>query len=178
MKIKRYIAIGDVHGCHEELEELLQRIAPAEDDQIILLGDLINNGPNSHRALALARQAQASLQGNHERRLLAYRQTGLRKKLKKADQSTILQLTDEDWDHLEQMVLHHYVPEIDTVFVHAGFLPGQPWQDQSAKVVTRIQVVDEKGRARKRSKARQAPHWSTLWQGPPFVVYGHTPRPQ
>ena len=20
------------------------------------------------------------------------------------------------------------------------------------------------------------PHWSTLWNGPPFVIYGHTPR--
>ena len=22
-----------------------------------------------------------------------------------------------------------------------------------------------------------APHWSELWNGPPFVIYGHTPRP-
>lgn len=179
MKIKRYIAIGDVHGCHEELNELIEKLAPGGDDQIILLGDVVNSGPDSHRSLALARQVGAiCLQGNHERRLLNYRQTGIEKGLKKTDRATIRQFTEEDWTHLEQMPLHHYVPEIDTVFVHAGFLPSQPWQNQPPRVVTRIQVVDEQGRARKRSKAPDAPHWSTLWKGPPFVVYGHTPRSQ
>lgn len=62
------------------------------------------------------------------------------------------------------------------VFVHGGFLPGRPWQKQPARIVTRIQVVGKDGEPRKRSEEPAAPHWSTLWVGPPFVVYGHTPR--
>lgn len=179
MKIKRYITIGDVHGCYQELAELLAKVNPGADDQVVMLGDLVNNGPDSHRALALAREVGAiCILGNHERRLLLSRQPGSRTRLRRIDQNTILQLTEEDWDHMKQMVLHHYVPELDTVFVHGGFLPHQPWRDQPPEVVTRIQVVDKQGRARKRSRSPQAPHWSLLWQGPPFVVYGHTPRPQ
>ena len=35
---------------------------------------------------------------------------------------------------------------MNTVLVHGGFLPGEPWQRQPAEVVTRIQVVDRDGR--------------------------------
>ena len=62
--------------------------------------------------------------------------------------------------------------------MHAGFLPNRPWPKQPARIVTRIQVVDLAGEPRKRSEAPEAPHWSELWVGPPFVVYGHTPRPE
>jgi len=37
-------------------------------------------------------------------------------------------------------------------------------------------VVGKDGEPHKRSEEPEAPHWSTLWEGPPFVVYGHTPR--
>ncbi|MFA5258324.1 MAG: hypothetical protein WC360_09240 [Opitutales bacterium] len=74
------------------------------------------------------------------------------------------------------MRLFYHLPEYDTVFVHGGFAPRIPWQEQSGKTVTLIQVVDKKGRAYKRSDAPPGcPHWSELWKGPPFVVYGHTP---
>jgi diadenosine tetraphosphatase ApaH/serine/threonine PP2A family protein phosphatase len=62
--------------------------------------------------------------------------------------------------------------------VHGGFLPGIAWQTQPASVVTRIQVVDRDGRPRKRADCPDAPFWADLWRGPPFVVYGHTPRPE
>jgi serine/threonine protein phosphatase 1 len=176
---ERYIAIGDVHGCHEELETLLKKIGPGPRDQVVMLGDLVNHGPDSHRSLALARETDAiCLLGNHERRLLLHRKTGMPRILKKVERETLAQLTEEDWRQLEKMALYHYVPELEAVFVHGGFLPGRPWQIQPADIVTRIQVVDERGRARKRSQSPGAPHWSQLWKGPPFVVYGHTPRPQ
>lgn len=58
-----------------------------------------------------------------------------------------------------------------------GGLPHRAWRRQPARIVTRIQVVDGDGAARKRSEAPTARHWSELWRGPPFVVYGHTPGP-
>lgn len=75
------------------------------------------------------------------------------------------------------MLLTYHVEELNTVFVHGGFLPDEPWQRQPASVVTRIQAVDRAGRACKRAEAPDAPLWADLWNGPPFVVYGHTPRP-
>jgi len=34
------------------------------------------------------------------------------------------------------------------------------------------------GQPCKRAEAPAAPSWADLWNGPPFVVYGHTPRPE
>ncbi len=76
-----HIAIGDVHGradlleaLHRALQSTLQRLAPAHT-AVIYLGDLIDKGPQSRRALALARHGLPNTQnhlllGNHEDRLL------------------------------------------------------------------------------------------------------------
>ncbi len=155
---------------------MLEYLAPASDDRIIMLGDLVNRGPDSHRVVEICRRANAiSLMGNHERRLLSYRWIGDESVLRVSDHKTISQLTEADWNYLFEMRLTHYEPEYDTVFVHGGFLPDQPWQRQTSSIVTEIQVVDKQGQARKRNEAKGCPHWSELWQGPPFVVYGHTP---
>jgi serine/threonine protein phosphatase 1 len=175
----RLIAIGDIHGCHAEFAELLERVNFGRSDRLILLGDLVNRGPDSLKVLDLAREHGAvSLLGNHELRLLNYRKTRDRSLLRETDEETFARLRPEDWDTLERMPLTFHVPELQTVFVHGGFLPGQPWEQQPAQVVTRIQVIDAEGRPRKRADCAEAPAWADLWSGPPFVVYGHTPRPE
>lgn len=173
----RVIVIGDVHGCHRELEDLLEKISPTAEDSLYMLGDLINRGPDSHAVLEIARRIRARcLLGNHEFRLLEYRRTGDDSHLKEEDRRTLKQLTREDWSLMERMPLHHHLPALDTVLVHGGFLPGIDWKTQPASVVTRIQVVDRDGRPRRRSELPHAPHWTELWKGPPWVIYGHTPR--
>jgi hypothetical protein len=175
----RLIAVGDIHGCHAEFEELLGRLELREGDRLVLLGDLVNRGPDSRAVIDAARSAGAiPLLGNHELRLLKYRGTGDQKYLKEHDLATFEALRPEDWAYLESMSLTYEEPELNTAFVHGGFLPGEPWQRQPAEVVTRIQVVDREGRPRKRADEPDAPSWADLWGGPPFVVYGHTPRPE
>jgi len=175
----RLIAIGDIHGCHQEFAELLDRLSLTGADRLVLLGDLVNRGPDSGRVIDLARRHRAiSLLGNHELRLLTYRRTGEPYGNREADAATFSSLRPEDWAYLEAMPLTHYVEELNTVFVHGGFLPGEPWQRQPASVVTRIQVIDKDGQPRKRSESPDSPAWADLWNGPPFVVYGHTPRPE
>jgi serine/threonine protein phosphatase 1 len=177
----RIIAIGDIHGCHQEFADLLDRLALTKDDRLILVGDLINRGPDSCKVIDLARQSRAlSLLGNHELRLLTYRKnkTPIADISRETDADTFQKLRPEDWAYLEAMPLTHYIEELNTVFVHGGFLPNEPWQRQPASVVTRIQAVDANGKACKRAEAPDAPLWADLWNGPPFVVYGHTPRPE
>jgi predicted phosphodiesterase len=175
----RLIAIGDIHGCHLEFAELLARLAPTKDDRIVLVGDLVNRGPDSCRVIDLARQHRAlALLGNHELRLIKYRRTGDKKYLKDGDADTHHKLRATDWTYLEAMPLTFAEPELNIVFVHGGFLPHEPWQKQPAEVVTRIQVIGRDGRPAKRADAPGAPLWADLWSGPPFVVYGHTPRPE
>ena len=173
----RLIAIGDIHGCHLEFADLLARLAPTKGDRIILLGDLINRGPDSCKVIDLAREIGArALMGNHELRLLKHHRSGEKKNLKGQDLETFLRLRPEDWAFIEALPLTIEEQELNTVFVHGGFLPDQPWQKQPAEVVTRIQVIDRNGRPAKRADAPEAPAWADLWSGPPFVIYGHTPR--
>ena len=173
----RLIAVGDIHGCHAEFAELLNQLELKAGDRVVLLGDLVNRGPDSTKVIDLARSVGAvSLLGNHELRLLKFRKTGDRKYMKEHDLETFDSLRPDDWAYLESMKLTFEEPELNTVFVHGGFMPGEPWQKQPSEVVTRIQVIDKEGRPRKRADAPDAPSWAELWGGPPFVVYGHTPR--
>lgn len=174
---ERLIAIGDIHGCSGEFAELLDKLRLRKADRIILLGDLVNRGPDSRGVLDLAKAVQAkAILGNHELRLLKYHDTGDKSLLKNGDLRTYQQLAAEDFQLFRAMPLTEYCRELNTVFVHGGFLPGQPWENQPAEVVTRIQVIDAAGRPRKRSESPQSPAWADCWKGPPFVVYGHTPR--
>lgn len=175
----RVIAVGDIHGCAWEFEQLLEKLALTRHDRLILLGDLVNRGPDSAGVIALARaHAYRSLLGNHELRLLNYRRTGDPTHLKKTDHETLQKFGAREWAYLATMPLTYQVPEANAVLVHGGFLPDRPWRQQSARIVTRIQVVGPDGEPHKRSEFPESAHWSELWQGPPFVVYGHTPGPE
>jgi diadenosine tetraphosphatase ApaH/serine/threonine PP2A family protein phosphatase len=173
----RTIAIGDVHGCADEFEELLKRLELKPDDRVIQVGDLVNRGPDSHRVIELAREYQVeAIIGNHELRLLSAREKNKPNLLKQDDQATVEQLTTDDWKYLEAIPKFLYDAQIDTVIVHGGFLPNKPWQTQGSDLITNIQVIDKKGKAAKRSDAPDAAPWADSWGGSPFVVYGHTPR--
>jgi predicted phosphodiesterase len=175
----RLIAVGDIHGCYNEFSDLIDLLELQGGDRVVLLGDIVNRGPDSLKVIDRARAVgSVALLGNHELRLLKYRKTGDRQYVKEHDLETFDALRPEDWSYLESMQLTYEEPELNTVFVHGGFLPGEPWQKQAAEIVTRIQVVDKDGRARKRADAPDAHPWADLWGGPPFVVYGHTPRPE
>ena len=68
----RKLLVGDVHGCRQELETLLEqaRFRPGVD-QLWLVGDLINKGPDSQGVVELARRLQAKcVIGNHEYHLI------------------------------------------------------------------------------------------------------------
>ncbi len=77
--MSKIFAVGDIHGCHQKLVTLLDRLPldPAEDT-LVFLGDYINRGPDSRKVLdtllALARSHRhvVFLKGNHEQALLDY----------------------------------------------------------------------------------------------------------
>ena len=174
----RVLVVGDVHGCSAELARLLEAAELGMEDRVLFVGDLVNNGPDTHGVVKMARKLDAlSVVGNHEWRLLRARALRKPRLLKESDHTTLRQLRPRDWAYLETMALTVELPQFETVVVHGGFLPDQPWRSQAISVVTRIQVVTADGRAAKRSKSRAGTPWASLWKGPPFVIYGHTPRP-
>ncbi|MFF2483386.1 metallophosphoesterase [Paenibacillus sp. NPDC058071] len=74
--MKRKLVVSDIHGCYEAFNRLLERAAydPAQD-QLLLLGDLVDKGPDSRlvveQAIALVRDCGAIvIQGNHDERFV------------------------------------------------------------------------------------------------------------
>jgi serine/threonine protein phosphatase 1 len=73
----RRIAIGDIHGCYKTFKALLeQQINPTKADQIFLLGDYIDKGPDSKKTLnyiiKLIKKGYKifPLRGNHEEEII------------------------------------------------------------------------------------------------------------
>lgn len=177
--MNRIFAIGDVHGCATELERLLDQLNPGESDRFIFLGDLINRGPDSHQVLELVESLENTdcLLGNHELRLLKYHESQDATLLKAYDTETVEQMTADNWAFLQSFQKTLLLEEWDTLLVHGGFEPNSPWQEQPLEVITEIQAVDlstqQWGR---RSDFPKGQPWSYFWLGPPYVIYGHTPR--
>ncbi|MEO0796973.1 MAG: metallophosphoesterase [Verrucomicrobiota bacterium] len=175
----KIFAIGDVHGCNQELEDLLNHLNLGIHDMVVFVGDLVNRGPDSAAVLEIARNLPGAycLLGNHELRLMRFHETGDESLLKDYDWQTLPQLTDRDWRFMRDFHLNLHFPGLKTVVVHGGFLPNKPWDEQSADVVTQIQVYNPKTRKwGKRSEVPNGQTWMKFWKGPPFVVTGHTPR--
>jgi bis(5'-nucleosyl)-tetraphosphatase (symmetrical) len=118
--------IGDVQGCDAALGRLLQTVdfSPSRD-HAVLLGDLVNRGPDSaavlRRLMALAGSA-TSLLGNHDLSLLAVAH-GVRPQQRGDTMDPVLLAPDRDpmlaWLRQQHMALHAH----GLLLVHGGVLP-------------------------------------------------------
>jgi bis(5'-nucleosyl)-tetraphosphatase (symmetrical) len=131
-------AVGDIQGCLQEFDQLLDLIAfDASCDRLWLVGDLVNRGPDSlgvlRRVMALGDRAVTVL-GNHDLHLLTvaaghrapHRHDTLRPLLDAPDRSTLL-----DWLRTRPLVYC----EGDILMVHAGLLPS--WTAATAVMLSR-----------------------------------------
>ena len=65
---ERYIILGDVHGCYDEMRLLLNKCEyNNKKDQLIFVGDLVNKGPKSKQVVEYAlKQDALMVLGNHD----------------------------------------------------------------------------------------------------------------
>lgn len=118
--------IGDVQGCDAALERLLQKIAFSPSrDQLYLLGDLVNRGPQSAAVLRRLMRYGASahcLLGNHDLSLLAVAH-GRRAPHRNDTMDTVLMAADRgemiDWLRHQRMAIRAH----GLLMVHGGVLP-------------------------------------------------------
>ncbi|CAM9973274.1 unnamed protein product, partial [Chrysoparadoxa australica] len=67
--------IGDIHGCFQTYQALLNKINLQKEDQLFLLGDYINKGPQSLEVIEVIMSSKKNvfpLLGNHDKKLLEY----------------------------------------------------------------------------------------------------------
>ena len=64
--------IGDVHGFNNTLRSLVEKIDLKEGDYVVLLGDLIDRGPNSYDVVQFAKNSEniICVKGNHEKMMI------------------------------------------------------------------------------------------------------------
>jgi serine/threonine protein phosphatase 1 len=173
-------AIGDIHGCFDELRSLLDfcgRSAGAIEHGFVLLGDYVDRGPASQDVIAFLMREQTAarsrfrcLMGNHDSMLsiaagrarsdadlMQWWANGGDKTLEAygVDDPSDLPADHLAWIRALPVCLH----DGDRFFVHAGVRPGIPLDAQSEDDMLWI---------------REPFLSSALWHGA-LVVHGHTP---
>ncbi|RMQ46271.1 Bis-tetraphosphatase, symmetrical [Pseudomonas cichorii] len=121
-------AAGDLQGCLEPLKCLLDHVGFEPDkDQLWLVGDLVNRGPQSLETLRFLysiRESVVCVLGNHDLHLLAVSRKIER--LKKSDTlREIIEAPDgpELLEWLRRQKLMHYDAERNIAMTHAGIPP-------------------------------------------------------
>jgi bis(5'-nucleosyl)-tetraphosphatase (symmetrical) len=118
-------AIGDVQGCFDELQSLLDRVSFGEADRIWFVGDLVNRGPKSLEVLRFVRglgERAVVVLGNHDLHLVTQFE-GFERTRKDDTFADVLVAPDarELVDWLRERPMMHV--ENGYAMVHAGLLP-------------------------------------------------------
>lgn len=162
----RTVFVGDVHGCVDELDALLEAVAFTARDRLVLVGDLVARGPASTKVLERARSTGArAVRGNHEARILEWRAGGRKTPLGEAHRAVVDAMSEDDWALVAALPLWLELPEHGALVVHAGLVPGVALADQSPHDLVNLRVVAD-------GSGRRVP-WATLHRGPPHVLFGH-----
>ncbi|MEU9963386.1 metallophosphoesterase family protein [Streptomyces malaysiensis] len=129
--MRRTIIIGDIHGCFDELLELLDEVDIQPDDLLVSVGDLVDRGPAPGAVVRLFRERPNSVvvMGNHERK-------HVREIFSYAQEITRLQLGDHYAETVEWMrALPYYLENEHVRVVHAAMLSGVPLSHQREEIL-------------------------------------------
>ena len=190
---KRILIIGDVHGCYDELCDLLEEAKFERGrETLILAGDFVNKGPRSADVVKFAREVGAhAVLGNHELLSLRARATldSSRRRgeaMSGSKYSWTKELCDEDLYYLRSLPYTIRLPMRQAVIVHAGLIPGAAIRDQDplSLITTRNLVPTESSKASKRARSRwegttdqgRGVPWASKWTGPEHIYFGHNTK--
>ena len=123
---KRTIFIGDIHGCYNELIDLLAKVhyCPTKD-HLISMGDLVHKGPYSHKVLEFFYESHAEvIMGNHDWHFLRALKDG-RRMYKEGHE--ILSKTNLSKEQLIKWIekFPYYIKGNGFIAVHGAFDPSK-----------------------------------------------------
>lgn len=195
--------VGDVHGCFDELSELLARlgyvvalvgegdarryqVSHPQGRRVVFLGDLVDRGPRVVEVLRLAMdmvQAGAALcvPGNHEVKLLR-KLRGREVKLTHGLAETVEQLAAESpafharvAEFIDGLVSHYLLDGGRLVVAHAGM--KEPLQGRGSGAVREFALYGETTGETDEFGLPVRYNWAAEYRGRAAVIYGHTPVP-
>lgn len=185
---KLIVAVGDLHGCVEEFQELLKTLQYNKNQmRLVLLGDLVDRGPDSAGCVRLAREMDLeSIKGNHEDKHLRWRHHEARRiatgkpnpmrRMSRDKMNVQNSLSDDDFQWLEALPLRLNLFD-DFWAVHGGCSPAFTLDKQPADQIIRIRYVNASGESKPLGEGFSQPpdtkYWSEVWNGPESIVYGH-----
>lgn len=170
----RTIVIGDIHGCYDELEDLLAEVRFAADDRLISVGDLITKGPKNREVLErfMSEPQFSAVMGNHD---LALRRkwNGEKVKLKDSQKPTNKELKKDKERYLKFLNALPFMIDLGThLVVHAGLRPGVALHSQTSEDLTELRSMG------KDRSARDGIPWYEVYDGEKVVLFGHWPAAQ
>jgi protein phosphatase len=194
--------IGDVHGCYDELVELLTnlgyqvdsaqdgdilRVTPPEGRKAIFLGDLVDRGPRIVDVLKLVMpmvQAGTALcvPGNHDMKLMRKLKGrnvqithGLADSLAQLDNEP-QQFRDEVVTFIDDLVSHYVLDDGQLTVAHAGM--KESMQGRGSGAVREFALYGETTGETDEFGLPVRYNWAAEYRGRSMVVYGHTPVPE
>ncbi|MBI5218752.1 MAG: serine/threonine protein phosphatase [Bacteroidia bacterium] len=170
--------IGDIHGCLKEFRCMIEdRIRLTCDDELYLLGDYIDRGPDSKGVVDFIFSLKKNrfkifpLRGNHEEMLLEsltdekkfdhWLTQGADATLQSFGVTSPDQIPDEYIHFFESLPYYYELKTKKLILAHAGinFLTKDPFADTDAMVWLRGMFVDKE------------------FLGDRKIIHGHTPVP-
>ena len=193
---ERVCIVGDVHGCLEELKDLLCEVYAqySPDIKVVLVGDLVNKGPFSADVVKFIRSKPDqffSVKGNHDH--AAAKRFGKSIETEQNGTNTyswIHELSDEDKQWLETLPYTISIPALNCIVVHAGLIPNKSLQEQKPTdlmLMRNVSVDNETGEFKSEQSADRGFAWAEVWsnqkkkkvkkkQDIPHVYFGHDAR--
>ena len=162
------LVIGDIHGCYDELQSLLDKAGLTDADAIISTGDCVDRGPETPKALSFFKeQPNAQLiMGNHERKHI--RASRHEVKLSRSQQISKIQFAAVYPDALAFISgLPIYLDLPQAILVHGYFEPGIACEEQKPSVVCGTMGGE------KYLQTHYDRPWYELYDGEKPIVVGH-----
>jgi len=192
--------IGDVHGCIDELNLLLNKLGYVQTDgrtpahpegrRVIFVGDLVDRGPDSPGVLRLAMDMVAAgsalaVPGNHDMKLVK-KLSGRDVKIAHGLAQTLEQLDSIPKDEripfqekaktfLDKLVSHLWLDDGKLVVAHAGM--KEEMQGRGSGAVRGFALYGESTGEIDEYGLPVRLNWAAEYRGRAAVVYGHTPTP-
>jgi protein phosphatase len=189
--------VGDVHGCYDELEQLLAELGYTHSPEgayehpdgrrAVFVGDLVDRGPrivDSVRLVKAMVDAGSALcvPGNHDMKLVR-KLRGRDVQITHGLDRTLAELDaldegerNEIRDFLDGLVSHYVFDEGNLVVAHAGM--KEEMQGRGSGKVRDFALYGETTGETDEFGLPVRWNWAAEYRGRAIVVYGHTPVPE